>query len=218
MSEDRPATYRSNAVSPAHGGQAGPPGPSGKAAAPTPGRGRAAWRWGLVVGLALVALLAAGRLVVRPSPPAAEVVVEGTASPGRPAPRIELPDFQGRRPPPGRLPRPVVINFWASWCLPCVAEMPAFEQAHRRLGDRIAFLGINQRDDRDAAQELARRTGVTYPLGVDTAGRSFGAFGGLGMPTTVLIRADGTVADVVAGQLDAELLARRIQDRLGVAA
>jgi hypothetical protein len=52
-----------------------------------------------------------------------------------------------------------------------------------------------------AALAGARRTGVTYPLVVDPAGRAFDAFGGLGMPTTVLVRADGTVAGIVAGQL-----------------
>jgi hypothetical protein len=52
-----------------------------------------------------------------------------------------------------------------------------------------------------AALAGARRTGVTYRLAVDPAGRAFDAFGGLGMPTTVLVRADGTVADILAGQL-----------------
>jgi cytochrome c biogenesis protein CcmG, thiol:disulfide interchange protein DsbE len=131
--------------------------------------------------------------------------------------RIELPDFRGR---PVRLAdfrgRPVVLNFWASWCPACIAEMPAFERVHRRLGDRVVVIGVNQRDDRGAAVDLARRTGISYQLAVDGAGRSFDAFGGLGMPTTVLIRADGTVAEVVAGQLDEALLAERIRRDLGI--
>jgi thiol-disulfide isomerase/thioredoxin len=172
----------------------------------------------VAVGLAVavVALLVAGRLLAQPSERVTEAVVEGTASRGRPAPRIELPDFQGR---PVRLAdfrgRPVVLNFWASWCPACIAEMPAFERVHRRLGDRVAFIGINQRDQRGAALDLAERTGVSYRLAVDPAGRSFDAFGGFGMPTTALIRADGTVADVVVGQLDEALLTDRIRRDLG---
>jgi thiol-disulfide isomerase/thioredoxin len=186
-------------------------------AAATQGGGRVSARWAIGVGLVVVALLVAGRLVVDPSAPATSVVVEGTAARGQPAPRVQLPDFQGR---PVRLAdfrgRPVVLNFWASWCPACIAEMPAFERLHRRLGDRVVFLGVNQRDDRGAALDLAGRTGVTYRLAVDDAGRSFDAFGGLGMPTTVLIRADGRVAEVVTGQLDEALLAEAIRRDLGI--
>jgi thiol-disulfide isomerase/thioredoxin len=166
--------------------------------------------------LAVAALVLAGRLVGQPS--TAGVVVEGVAAVGRPAPRVELPGLRGGRVRLASLRgRPVVLNFWASWCPPCLAEMPELERAHRRLGDRVAFLGVNQRDQARAAEELARSTGVTYPLAVDVAGRAFDAFGGLGMPTTVLIGADGTVADIVAGQLDQALLLERIRRALGVA-
>jgi thiol-disulfide isomerase/thioredoxin len=170
----------------------------------------------LAVG-AVAALVLAGRLLGQPSTPAGVVVV-GVAAVGRPAPRVELPGLRGGRVRLADLRgRPAVVNFWASWCPPCLAEMPEFERVHRRLGDRVAFLGVNQRDQAQAAEQLARSTGVTYPLAVDSAGRSFDAFGGLGMPTTVLIRADGTVADVFAGQLDETLLAERIRRVLGVA-
>jgi len=164
----------------------------------------------------VAALVLAGRLV---GPPAATagVVVEGVAAVGRPAPRVELPGLRGGGVRLAELRgRPVVLNFWASWCPPCLAEMPEFQRVHQRLGDRVAFLGVNQRDQAQAAEQLARRTSVTYPLAVDPAGRAFDAFGGLGMPTTVLIRADGTVADIFAGQLDETLLRERIRRALGV--
>jgi cytochrome c biogenesis protein CcmG, thiol:disulfide interchange protein DsbE len=157
-----------------------------------------------------------GRLSGQPSTTAG-VVVEGTAAVGRPAPQVELPGLRGGRVRLADLHgRPVVLNFWASWCPPCLAEMPEFERVHRQLGDRVAFLGVNQRDQAQAAEELARSTGVTYSLAVDPAGRAFDAFGGLGMPTTALIRADGTVADIFAGQLDQALLLERIRRVLGV--
>jgi cytochrome c biogenesis protein CcmG, thiol:disulfide interchange protein DsbE len=184
--------------------------------------GRAWWLPGMVVAVA--ALVSAGRLLAGPAGPraghatAAEVVVEGVAVVGRPAPRVELPGLRGGRVRLADLRgRPVVVNFWASWCPPCVAEMPEFQRIHRRLGGRVAFLGINQRDQPQAAERLASSSGVTYPLAIDPAGRSFDAFGGLGMPTTVLIRADGTVAEVFAGQLDETLLGERLRRVLGVA-
>jgi cytochrome c biogenesis protein CcmG, thiol:disulfide interchange protein DsbE len=181
-------------------------------------------RWLLAVVVAVAALASAGRLLAGPTGPqagratAAEVVVEGRAVVGRPAPRVELPGLRGGRVRLADLRgHSVVVNFWASWCPPCAAEMPDFERVHRRLAGRVAFLGINQRDQPQAAEQLASSTGVTYPLAVDPAGRSFDAFGGLGMPTTVLIRADGTVAEVFAGQLDETLLGERLRTVLGVA-
>jgi peroxiredoxin len=182
-------------------------------------RARGLRRVGVVLALAVsaaAALVLAGQLV-GPPPSTAGVVVEGAAVVGRPAPRVELPGLRGGRVRLAELRgRSVVLNFWASWCPPCLAEMPEFQRVHRRLGERVAFLGVNQRDQAQAAEELARSMGVTYPLAVDTAGRSFDAFGGLGMPTTVLIGADGTVADIFAGQLDEPLLRERIRRYLGV--
>jgi peroxiredoxin len=168
------------------------------------------------VGVVLAGLLGAVGLAGQPGTTAA-AVVEGVAGTGRPAPRVELPDFQGRRVRLADLRgRPVVVNFWASWCPGCAAEMPDFERVHRRLGDQVAFLGIAQRDTPGRASASARRTGVTYQLAVDASGRAFDAFGSRGMPTTVLIRADGTVAEVVTGQLDEERLTEQIRRHLGV--
>jgi thiol-disulfide isomerase/thioredoxin len=178
-------------------------------------------RWlGLLVAaaLAVAALAVAGRLALRSVAPAA-TVVEGSARVGQPAPRVELPDLRasGHQVRLAHLRgRPAVVNFWASWCPFCIAEMPAFQRVHQRLGQRVAFLGIDQRDRREPALALAKRTGVSYRLAFDPAGRSFDAFGGLGMPTTVLLRADHTVAEIVTGQLHEQTLVRKLHDDLGV--
>lgn len=108
-----------------------------------------------------------------------------------------LSDYRGK---------PVVVNFWASWCPSCVAEMPDFEVVYQNRRAEVEFVGINQSDSRERADELADETGVSYRLAEDPDGRIFEAFGGVGMPTTVFINADGDIVDVVVGQLSAEHL------------
>jgi thiol-disulfide isomerase/thioredoxin len=125
---------------------------------------------------------------------------------------FSLQDFEGR---------PVVMNFWASWCPFCVAEMPGFEKVHRSVGDEVAFLGIDpcescQGGSREAAERLARETGVTYRLAEDPNGSVFVAFGGSSMPTTVFIDADGRVVERVGGMLSESQLRDFIGRLFGV--
>ncbi len=109
---------------------------------------------------------------------------------------------------------PLVVNFFASWCTPCVDEMPEFERVHASLGDRVAFLGLNVTEQPASARALIARTGITYDTGRDPTGDLLRAFGGVAMPTTVFVRADGTVARVHAGKLDATELRRIIDEEL----
>ncbi|MEX1126911.1 MAG: TlpA disulfide reductase family protein, partial [Acidimicrobiia bacterium] len=113
--------------------------------------------------------------------------------------------------------QPVVLNFWASWCPACISEMPSFAEVHRRLGDRVRFIGINMQEvSLDAAIDLAGRTGVNYQLAHDPDGAIFRKFGGLAMPTTVFIAADGSVAQVHSGAIFSDDLAAIIEgDLLG---
>ncbi|MGI8875189.1 MAG: TlpA family protein disulfide reductase [Egibacteraceae bacterium] len=111
---------------------------------------------------------------------------------------------------------PLVVNFWASWCPPCAAEMPDFQAVSQQLGDAVRFVGVNTSDAADLADDLAQRTGVTYDLLRDPDGRAFQAFGGFGMPTTAFVAADGTVQRTHTGFLTRDALAAEIERWLGV--
>jgi cytochrome c biogenesis protein CcmG, thiol:disulfide interchange protein DsbE len=109
--------------------------------------------------------------------------------------------------------RPLVLNFFAEWCAPCVAEMPDFETVNLEVGDEIAFLGLSTLEPADKALGLIERTGITYDVGRDTNGEAFEFFAAVSMPTTVFIDATGTVVEVHSGALTAAQLRDRI-DRL----
>lgn len=113
---------------------------------------------------------------------------------------------------------PVVVNFFASWCVPCIDEMPAFEAVHRSLGDRVTFVGMANRDTAEQALATVATTGVTYPTYDDPDASALTYFGGLGMPTTVFIDASGDVVDVHSGPLTEAELRGRLDDLFGVAA
>ena len=99
---------------------------------------------------------------------------------------------------------PVVVNFFASWCVPCVKEMPAFESVHQELGDEVRFVGIALQESPDASRGIVEETGVTYTIGRDPSGTLFEAFDGVNMPSTFVLDADGVVVGVSAGALDAD--------------
>ncbi len=122
-----------------------------------------------------------------------------------PSGRIELESFRGR---------PVVINLWASWCLPCRKEMPHFEAAHQRFGDRVAFLGVNHQDGRTPARELLRQTGVTYPSGSDPEGKVAADYALRGMPSTVFVSASGKIRATRTGELSRSQLEDMIEKLL----
>jgi cytochrome c biogenesis protein CcmG/thiol:disulfide interchange protein DsbE len=108
--------------------------------------------------------------------------------------------------------KPVVINFWASWCVPCRKEMPAFEAVHRRRGGRVAFIGVDRQDDRTDALRFLARTRVSYPSAYDPEGRLDASYRLRGMPTTVIVGADGLVVDHVSGPVSEDRL-DRVLDR-----
>jgi cytochrome c biogenesis protein CcmG, thiol:disulfide interchange protein DsbE len=111
--------------------------------------------------------------------------------------------------------RPLVVNFWASWCPACVAELPEFEAAFQEYGDDVAFLGLANADIREAAIRLADDVGLTYTLGDDPGGDLFRAFELIAMPSTIFITADGEIQEIFGGQLNERALGERIDDLIG---
>jgi cytochrome c biogenesis protein CcmG/thiol:disulfide interchange protein DsbE len=111
---------------------------------------------------------------------------------------------------------PVVVNFWASTCAPCVREMPALESVHQAAGDDVAFVGAAVNDRVDDALELADRTGVTYPLVADADGSFFVDAGATLLPTTLVLDQDGAVVRRLVGELTAEELVEVLADETGV--
>jgi peroxiredoxin len=142
---------------------------------------------------------------------ASDEVGEGTLSTAEEAPDVPLERFDGT---PVSLAdyrgQPLVVNFWGSWCQPCVKEMPDFQRVHESLGDDVAFLGVNVNDDPEDALRMADQTGVTYDLAVDAEGALIRELGVVNFPTTVLILPDGTIVDSVQRQVSAERLCEKI--------
>jgi thiol-disulfide isomerase/thioredoxin len=116
--------------------------------------------------------------------------------------------------------RPTVVNFFASTCIPCITEMPAFEQVYQELGAEdapVRFLGIAISTDRsDDAKRLVETTGVTYPTAKDKDNGVAGALDVTLLPTTVFLDGDGEVVSTSSGELSAGELRRYLADDLGI--
>ncbi len=112
--------------------------------------------------------------------------------------------------------RPVVVNFFASTCVPCISEMPAFEEVFQEVGADVSFLGLAVADRAEDAQALVEQTGVTYPTAQDRDGTVISALGGTVLPTTVLLDADGEIIARRLGEIDAGELRALLVDELGI--
>jgi cytochrome c biogenesis protein CcmG/thiol:disulfide interchange protein DsbE len=162
---------------------------------------------GLAVVLPMVGLLLAtirrdpnpslqrSPLVGRPAPPFLLVPVGG-------GPPVSLESLRGR---------PVVLNFWATWCVPCFQEHPVLLRAAREVGGRVQFLGVIYEDEEERVKAFLSEEGAAYPSLMDAEGRTAIAYGVFGVPETYFIDAQGAVADKHVGPLDEEAMAQSLR-------
>ena len=123
---------------------------------------------------------------------------------------VKLSDFFGK---------PVVVNFWATWCGPCKSELPAFDSVYDELGDEVEFLMVNLtdgfRETEKSVKEFISDEGYKFPVYFDTQYSAAYAYGVSGIPMSVFINADGTVSDAHVGAMSEEALRNYIDGITG---
>jgi len=122
--------------------------------------------------------------------------------------RVSLSDHVDRQ---GDSGRPVVLNYWASWCGPCRIETPHLQNASLKYKNQASILGINQGEDTNTIAEFALSFGLTYPMLVDPDDEVNQLYGIANLPTTIFIDRKGVVREVFVGILNRAVL----EDRLG---
>ena len=116
---------------------------------------------------------------------------------------VSLEQFRGR---------PVVINFWASWCGPCKIEHPVLEWGAEQFGSQAQFLGIIFEDTEENAQGFLQDMGASFPHLVDPRSRISVDYGVSGVPETYFITADGLIMTKHVGPIDPQTLTQRIRE------
>ena len=106
--------------------------------------------------------------------------------------------------------RPVIINFFASWCVPCRKETPLLARYYRSAHGTVNLLGIDSNDSQAAAVTFTRQAGVSYPLAYDPVAKTAGAFGVVELPQTFFLNARHQIVDRVFGGVTAADLAKGV--------
>ena len=111
--------------------------------------------------------------------------------------------------------KPVVLNFWASWCPPCKSEMPEFDSVYQEMGEEVCFMMVNltdgDRETRASAMKFIEAQGYEFPVYLDTKQDAVVTYGVTSIPTTYFIDKDGFIAARAVGAIDKETLLEGIR-------
>ncbi len=119
-----------------------------------------------------------------------------------------LSDFQGKK---------VLLNFWATWCGPCVGEMPAFQRLSEEYPDELVILAVNCGEDEKTVRRFAEDNGYTFPIVLDADGTIQALFGGVtSLPTTVILDEEGYAVTARTGAADADTMYELYKTELNI--
>jgi cytochrome c biogenesis protein CcmG/thiol:disulfide interchange protein DsbE len=121
---------------------------------------------------------------------------------GKPGQQVSLSQYQGK---------PLVINFWASWCPPCQQETPLLARWYKQQDGHVVLLGLDENDAAATALKFAQAKGVTYPIGFDPNVTVALSYGVDGLPQTFFLNASHHIVDHVPGALTAADLAKGLR-------
>lgn len=144
---------------------------------------------------------------------AAQALTVGTPAPDFTLPRLDggqirLSDLRGR---------PVLVNFWASWCAPCRSEMPALDRIAREYQQRgLVVVGINQLEDPQTVEQFVQEFGLSFTIALDRDGVASRDWRVYGIPQTYLVGPDGVIRKAWVGPLTYDSVVRALHD-LGLA-
>jgi len=166
----------------------------------------------LGIGLALILLL--GSLFWWGTRRDATALPSQLAQGRKPAPDFSLPMLKPYRAEWGDTltlsklvgKKPIVLNFWASWCPPCRRESPLLEATWRRYKDRVLFVGVDFQDGEEAALAFIKEFSLTFPSGADPRGTVGVDYGVYGLPETFFITPQGQVLIRHVGEMNAQQL------------
>jgi cytochrome c biogenesis protein CcmG, thiol:disulfide interchange protein DsbE len=116
--------------------------------------------------------------------------------------RIDLASVRGKK--------PIVLDFWASWCVPCIQESKRLEAARKRYGDRVEFIGVDTKDFSGEARAWLRKHGIKYPSVHDGGGSVLSKWGGLPIPKIFFVDRTGKVVGELLAEEDLPRYLRQI--------
>ena len=119
---------------------------------------------------------------------------------------ISLSDFEGS---------PIVLNFWASWCPPCLAEMPLLQDYADKLSDEVVFLAINAGEDEEIVRNFTEEHNLSLTILLDPSNTAAKHYRVYGFPTTLFFDIDGSIQSIHIGELDDSLLAKHLS-KIGI--
>jgi thiol-disulfide isomerase/thioredoxin len=148
---------------------------------------------------------------------AEEAVRAAQVAIGAPAPEVSLDTVDGHVRLSELRGKVVVLNFWATWCVPCRAEMPELQALHAARGGDVVVVGVNATslESRDGAIGFARDLGIRFPVVFDVNGVATRAYGVQGLPATFFIDRAGVVRARALGPQTAETLAQNVREAGG---